>query len=422
MAAEMAKTLDDLEEIMDARPAEALEGIRNIVFAETSSDAETLKVKEQAIQKLTELLTKQKEGGALHLLLTELRPLFSTIPKAKTAKIVRSVIDAVSKIPGTVALQVELCKEQVAWATQEKRTFLRQRIEARLGQLYLETKEYPSALTLIGTLLSEVKRLDDKLLLVDVHLLESRVHHALRNLPKAKAALTAARTAANSIYVPPNVQCQIDMQSGVLHAEEKDYKTGYSYFYEAFEQFNSLDDPKAVQALKYMLLCKIMTDNTEDVSSIINTKGGLKHVGVETEAMKAVAHAHIARSLQSFQEALKNYDEQLGKDAIIHSHLSALYEKLMEQNLCRLIEPFNCVEIAHLAQLIELPVQTVESKLSQMILDKKFAGILDQGKGVLLVFEDAPVDKIFTKTVDTIKNMSRVVDSLFVKSKKIVTV
>jgi 26S proteasome regulatory subunit N6 len=48
------------------------------------------------------------------------------------------------------------------------------------------------------------------------------------------------------------------MQSGILHAEEKDYKTGFSYFYETLEGYSSLDDPRAISALKYMLLCKVM--------------------------------------------------------------------------------------------------------------------------------------------------------------------
>ena len=46
--------------------------------------------------------------------------------------------------------QVELCKEQVEWTRQEKRTFLRHRVELRLAALYLETLDYAAALPLIS--------------------------------------------------------------------------------------------------------------------------------------------------------------------------------------------------------------------------------------------------------------------------------
>ena len=76
----------------------------------------------------------------------------------------------------------------------------------------------------------------------------------------------------------------------------------------------------------------------------------------------------ITRSLvQGFQEALKEHEEQLVKDPVVHTHLSALYDTLLEQNLIRLIEPFSCVQIQHLAELISLPLDTVLNKLAQVL-------------------------------------------------------
>ncbi|EFN51744.1 hypothetical protein CHLNCDRAFT_56351 [Chlorella variabilis] len=419
MAEALAAKVQAAEEAAATSSGAAVESLREVVVGPHPNDAECLKVKEAALQKLTDLLVKQGSAPALRNLLTQLRPLFAAIPKAKTAKIVRTIVDSIAKVPNSNELLLEVCKEQVEWASSEKRTFLRQRIEIRLAMLQMEAKDYPAALHLIGKLLTEVKRLDDKLLLVDIHLLESKVHHALKNLPKSRAALTAARTAANAIYIPPSLQADIDTQSGTLHAEEKDYKTAYSYFFEAFEQLSALDDSRAVAVLKYMLLCKIMTGDVSDVPAIISSKGGLKYAGADVDAMRAVAKAYQDRSLQEFQATLQSYSGQLSDDPIVHTHLSALYDTLLEQNLIRLIEPFSRVEIAHIASLIKLPVATVEGKLSQMILDKKFAGTLDQGVGTLEVFEEAAPDPIYPGTLETFDNLTCVVESLAGRTAKI---
>jgi len=53
---------------------------------------------------------------------------------------------------------------------------------------------------------------------------------------------------------------------------------------------------------------------------------------------------------------------ELVEDTLINHHLGQLYEKLLESNLIKIIQPYSCVEIEHVAKLIKLPLAQIETK------------------------------------------------------------
>jgi 26S proteasome regulatory subunit N6 len=436
----------DLTELLDSiddtsmSPADKISILTSVLNEPSNRYGPTASaLKERAVYALARAYCEDSRHDEVVTLLTgsACAPFFANVTKAKCAKVVRAVLDAVCALaPDQLDMQAQICRNIVAWCKTEKRTFLRQRVEAKLASVLFQQDKYGDALTLVDNLLLELKKLDDKQLLVETHLVESKIHHGLRGFAKSKAALTASRTNANAIYVAPALQSQIDLMSGVLHCEESDYDTAHSYFLEAFEQLDQLDDrEKAVPCLKYMMLCRILdglskalgisaagnmgirTDRTEvDISGMVSGKRGVKYAGRDVEAMSAIAAAASQRSLKEYEAVLVKYPHELQDDLLIRHHLKTLQEQLLESNLIRIIEPYSCVEIDHVASLIEMPLSVVEKKLSQMILDGKFHGILDQGKGQLIVYEEADTDKAMEKGLKVIENMDKVVTSLFGRS------
>merc|ERR1712012_248038 len=401
---------------------ESMEFLASLDVTEAPSE-EILRDQEANILQLGEKLREEGKTKEMTDLIQKVRHFLRFMSKAKAAKLVRGLVDMFLEMERSDPRgdrEVQLCKECIEWAKEEKRTSLRQSLESRLVGLYFETERYQEALALGSALLKELKKLDDKNLLVEVQLLESKTYHALGNLPKARAALTSARTTANSIYVPPKVQAQLDLQSGILHAsEERDFKTAFSYFYEAFEQYDSVEDKLALTALKYMLMSKIMLRTPEEVHNIVSGKLALKYSGTDIEAMKLVAQASKKRSLADFQETVGKYSKELRGDKIVARHLDTLYQTMLEQNLCRIIEPYSRVQVKYVAEKIDLPEAEVEKKLSQMILDKKFQGILDQETRVLIIFEESERDETYDNVLETISAMSKVVDRLYQAAQKL---
>lgn len=150
------------------------------------NDEEQIRIKEQGILELGQLYKTQGKAKELADLITKSRPFLNLISKAKAAKLVRSLVDFFLDIEAGTGFEAQVCQDCIEWAKLEKRTFLRQSLEARLIALYFDTGKFPEALSLGSQLLKELKKMDDKNLLVEVQLLESKTYHALSNLSKVR--------------------------------------------------------------------------------------------------------------------------------------------------------------------------------------------------------------------------------------------
>mmetsp|Transcript_70553 Transcript_70553/g.138708 ORF Transcript_70553/g.138708 Transcript_70553/m.138708 type:complete len:436 (-) Transcript_70553:263-1570(-) len=420
----LREAFEAAEEVAEITPSAAEEAFMRLLSDTDRTDEVAIKLRENCVYRLAKLYVTERQFAKVLSLLEAANPLFAGIAKAKTAKIVRSVIEIACEVPDAVDIQIGLCEQVVAWCMAEKRSFLRQRVQSKLAALLFKAEKYTDALQLASKLIRELKKLEDKQLLVETHLVEARIQHSLRNVPKAKAALTAARTNGNSIYVVPLLQGEIDHMSGTLSCEEGDYNTAYSYFLEAFEGFANVNgngkqgDPRAGLCLKHMMLCKVLQGAADDVPGIAS-KWGLKHPKAELSGLTAIAAAAKKRSLEDFDAASAKFAAELEGDVLVSHHLSLLYETMLEANLLKIIEPFSCVELPRVADLINLPGPKVEKKLSQMILDKKLKGILDQGNGTLIVYDEAELNGTYVHATEVIANMELVVASLFNRAKKI---
>ena len=106
MAEGLQQKLQTATEAIDTQATIALGLLRDILLGPYPNDADSLKVKESALDLLATTLVKQQDTAGLRALLTDLRPWFGVIPKAKTAKTVRTIIESIGKIPNSTQILV----------------------------------------------------------------------------------------------------------------------------------------------------------------------------------------------------------------------------------------------------------------------------------------------------------------------------
>lgn len=404
-------------------PKKATKIFEKILYNKEENDEETTKysyMKEQCIYEQGKIYVSLCDKKSICEQMVNIREIFSKLSKTRSAKILRVQIDEITKMPNSSSQQIPLCIEASDWCKNEKRTFLYMRIQVRLARLYRETGSLKEGLEQLKRLSKEVRKIGDKSLMIDIEQEESKLYFQLQNIQRSKAALTAARANSNTFYCPPYTQSLIEMQAGILCLEEKDYITGYSYFYEALDGFiNTNSDKDACHALKYLILAKIISGSPESVRHLVSNKNVLKYLNRDIQAMQAAANAYKSRDLQLFEKTLQEYSYELQNDPIIYRHLGSIRDSLLEQNLLRILEPYSRVEISYIAKCIQLPVEYVEAKLSKLILDEHLHGILDQNYGVVIIYDPILQDTNFSTAISVIKTLDGVLDKFAIKTDKL---
>ena len=128
-------------------------------------DEEQLREMEASALDIGQKMREEGKAKELGNLIKQIRPFTKLLSKAKAAKLIRGLVDMYLDMgadtgyfdlfdrPLTMMTlfsryEVTLCKECITWATEEKRIFLRQALEARLIGLYYDTGNYQVSLNL----------------------------------------------------------------------------------------------------------------------------------------------------------------------------------------------------------------------------------------------------------------------------------
>ena len=309
---------------------------------------------------------------------------------------------------------VKVCEEITKFCDETNNISMRSKIQTRLAEIYFIHEHYAKALEICNKVIFDLKRYEDNLGLIQLLLLESKIHYATNGISKAKATLTSVKTLVTKVYVEPKLQANIDMHAGILAAYEKDFNLAYSYFFEAFDVYNiptKKKKNKGLRAFQYMILSKIVGDHLDEVNNVVLSKQGKDYYGKEVEALRSIEEAVREKSIRLLKENIEKNSEYF-KDPIIKYHINNLHNDLLEKNLIKIIKPYSVVEIDFVAKSIGLNYQDVLNKLRQMILDKKINGILDQGKGSLIIYEVENTNPYLDKSIETFKNLEKVVEAL----------
>jgi COP9 signalosome complex subunit 2 len=225
---------------------------------------------------------------------------------------------------------------------------------------------------------------------MEIYALQIQLYSRLRDHKRLRATFTQAMNVRGGIPHPRTLAL-IQELGGKMHMEAKEYEAAGKTFFQAFKSYDEAGDPSRLRCLKYLVLASMLHVST--INPFDSQEARPYKDDPQIVAMTNLVQAFHANDIVAFEKVLGNTKGQrLLADSFLRAHVEDLLETIRRKFLERLVQPYQRITLASLAEsLNNIPVAQVEALLVRLILDGSLNARIDRTQGVLLRTPPPPV-------------------------------
>ncbi|KAK9458280.1 PCI domain-containing protein [Dipodascopsis uninucleata] len=316
----------------------------------------------------------------------------SAVTRNYSEKSLNNILDYVSAGTTDMTFMEEFYSTTLNALEDAKNERLWLKTNLKLAKLWLDRGEY-LRLGRILKLLHKACQMDDGAddqskgtYLLEVYALEIQMYTETKNNKKLKQ-LYNRTLQINSAIPHPRIMGVIRECGGKMHMSEKQWELAREDFFESFRNYDEAGSLQRIQVLKYLVLA-VMLSGT-DINPFESQETKPYKSNPQIAAMNSLVDAYQRSDIHEFQRILDENGGQEGtnsgimSDPFIRFYLDDVLRNIRANFIINMIAPYSRIDIAYLADTLEITTNEMEDLLVVLILGGQIRGKIDEITGIL---------------------------------------
>jgi len=388
---EIDNTYYEAESIFKSDPALALKKFKRVIELENEGGN---KETDRLFKSLAKVVTLEGMAFDYDNMFTDLAHLLSlmnTVAKNDANEAINNVIELANKIEDATSAKkiYNMIIEQLRLSKNDRLFF---NTQLKLAKLHLERNELDSVELIVQELVASCKTPDGKddikkaQMLLEAYALEIQLCVALKNSARMKEIYKRTESLTADIN-DPRIMGIIRESGAKLFMSDRSWGKAFTEFFESFKCYQEIGNPRAKTILKYVVFSNILCNS--DINPFDSQEAKVYKDDIEIQIMIRLRDAYERNEINELQEILGDKNFNLGQDSFIAEYLDELLRSVRMSILQAKLKPYRTVKLSFLAKELNINEREVVSLVTELILDNKVAGSIDEVQGFLEQAETA---------------------------------